>query len=145
MRLTQFSDFGLRVLIHAATTEKDWLTIAETAESYGGLSVDHVAKVVRLLGKEGWLEVRRGRGGGFRLAAAPEELRIGDVVRALEPDFHLVECFDQGRQDCPLIPICGLTRPLAQARDAFLAVLDQHTLAQVVGRKRKAHVRLLEP
>lgn len=144
MRLTQFTDFALRVLLHAAVQPDRWLTVAETARCFGGLSEDHVAKVVRGLGKAGWLTVRRGRGGGFQLAKSPEEVVVGQVVRATEPDFHIVECFDPGKRDCPILPACGLTNTLNRAREAFLAVLDEVTLADVIGSQRDLLAGLLD-
>jgi len=143
VRLTQFTDYSLRVLLHAAVTREAWLTIADCSQAFGGLSTDHLAKIIRALGQRGWLEVRRGRGGGFRLSVAPERLTVGEVVRACEPDFALVECLDEERDRCAISGVCGLTRPLADARDAFLQTLDAVTLAEVIGRRGPALARRL--
>ena len=69
--------------------------------------------------------------------------KLGDIVRKTEPHFHVVECFHQPTNRCPISPACGLASVLAEARDAFLAVLDRYTLADIV-QERSALLRLLE-
>ena len=79
----------------------------------------------------------RGRTGGVRLARPPQEINLGAVVRATESHWNLVECFDRTTNTCPIAPVCGLTRVLVEARDQFLAVLDRHTLADVLTSKQE--------
>jgi Rrf2 family transcriptional regulator, nitric oxide-sensitive transcriptional repressor len=130
MRLTSFTDYGLRVLMVLAGRPDRLSTIAGIAEDFG-ISATHLMKVALVLGKTDWVETVRGRNGGMRLAVDPQSLRLGDVVRALEPDFALVECFsDTGA--CILTGACELEHTMARAMAAFLRELDRVTLAQLV-------------
>jgi Rrf2 family nitric oxide-sensitive transcriptional repressor len=130
MRLTNFSDYALRVLMYAAVRQGHLITIEETADRYG-ISRTHLMKVVNLLTRSGYLMAVRGRAGGLRLDRAPEQIGLGDVVRATEPDFDLVECFAAGG-GCRITPNCRLRGALGEALAAFVSVLDQYTLADLV-------------
>ena len=143
MQLTAYTDYALRVLIFLAVHEDRLVTIAEMAGTYH-ISKNHLMKIVHQLGKEGFIKTVRGRGGGLKLGSSPECLKLGDIVRRTEPHFHVVECFDQPTNRCPISPACGLAGVLADARDAFLAVLDRYSLADIV-QERSALIRLLEP
>ena len=142
MQLTRYSDLSLRVLIYLALHSGDLATIEEIAGAYG-ISRAHVMKVAHRLGRAGFLETVRGRRGGIRLARAPEEIRVGDVVRHTEDRMNLVECFDPSTSDCRIEPVCGLRSVLEEALDAFLRTLDRYTLADLVARRRKPLARLL--
>jgi Rrf2 family nitric oxide-sensitive transcriptional repressor len=134
MKLTTFTDYGLRVLIFAATAPGERATIAQVAAAYG-ISENHLVKVVHRLGHLGLLVNTRGRNGGLRLAAAPSRIRLGQVVRALEDGDVPAECFEAGGGDCVIAPSCHLRGALAEAVDAFYAALDRHTLADLVQRR----------
>ncbi len=129
MKLTLFSDYALRVLLHAAAFPDRRTTISAAAD-YFQVSRAHLKKVVLTLSQEGFLKGVRGRTGGFELARAPEEINLGAVLRATEPDFALVECFHAGNQCC-LTRRCGLPGIANEALRAFLSVFDRHTLADV--------------
>ena len=129
MRLTAFSDYALRVLMYARANGDRLVTIEETAQAYG-ISRAHLMKVVNILTRAGYLQAVRGRSGGFRLAMAPEDINLGAVVRATEPDFALVECFAPGNR-CVITKHCGLPNVLNDALRAFVGVLDNHTLADI--------------
>lgn len=131
MRLTRHTDYALRVLLYAATYPDRRVSTEEISTAFG-ISTHHLVKVVNNLGRAGFLDLKRGRNGGIRLGRAPEEIVVGAVVRVTEPDLHLVECFDAKRNTCPIVPACRLIQPLADARKAFLRVLDGYTLADVV-------------
>ncbi len=144
MRLTKHSDYALRVLLYTATHAEALVSTEEIATAFG-ISTNHLVKIINNLGKQGLLEVKRGRRGGLRLARAPEEIVIGEVVRVTEPDFHMVECFDGETNTCPISSACGLIAPLEEATEAFLGVLDGYTLADVIGPRRRAkHRRLMQ-
>ena len=134
MRLTSYSDYSIRVLIYLATQNNDQLTnIKEISEIYH-ISKNHLMKIVYNLGKTGYIETVRGRNGGFRLAKAPADINMGEVVRITEEDFHLVECFND-HNNCVISPVCSLKFILNNALDAFLQVLDQYTLADIIENK----------
>lgn len=132
MRLTNYTDYSLRVLIYLASKPPDELSnITEIAEAYG-ISRNHLMKVIHKLGKMGVIDTIRGRGGGIKLALPPEEINIGKIVRQTEDDFKLVECFGDGQATCVISPICGLRHVLNRALAAYLAVLDEYTLGDII-------------
>lgn len=130
MRLTTFSDYSLRVLLYAANAGDRLVTIEETAKTYQ-VSRAHLMKVVNILAKTGYLRGVRGRSGGFTLAKRPEDINLGAVVRATEPDFALVECFAPGNR-CTITNNCRLPQVLNEALGAFAAALGRYTLADVM-------------
>ncbi|WP_260682317.1 Rrf2 family transcriptional regulator [Tepidimonas fonticaldi] len=136
MRLTLWTDYSLRVLMHCAACQATGrrATIAELARLHG-ISRHHLTKVVMALVHGGWLQGQRGRGGGLRLARAADDIRLGDVVRWAERDFQLVACMAPGAaqapQACLLMPGCRLRNALQVALQAYLGVLDSYTLADL--------------
>ena len=135
MQLNAFTDYALRVLVYAAARPGERCLTADVAAAFG-ISRHHVVKVVNELQHLGYVETVRGRAGGFGLAQSPAKIRIGDVVRRVEGTLTLVECFDRQTNTCPLSGACGLKGILGEAFDAFLAVLDGYTLADLVARPR---------
>lgn len=133
MRLTQFSNFAVRVLMYAALNGAKPSAVPEMARAYG-VSYDHLKKVAAELCRLGYLETVRGRAGGFRLAKAPAAIGIGEVIRLTEGSVNLVECFDMAANTCPLPAVCQLRRALQEALAAFFAVLDRYTLADLTER-----------
>ena len=133
MRLTQWTDYTLRVLMYCAASEGrvQPVTISEVAESYD-ISRSHLTTIVQELSAQGLLETTRGRGGGMRLMKPASDINIGAVVRATETDFNLVECFDPAHNECRLDSHCYLKGVLGEAMDAFFAVLDKVTLADLL-------------
>jgi Rrf2 family nitric oxide-sensitive transcriptional repressor len=134
MRLTDYTDYALRVMLYLALRRDGLSTIQDISDAYG-ISKNHLMKVVQRLGELGWIDTVRGRHGGLRLNERSLSLTIGQVVRATETDFALVVCFEregsEGRR-CVIEPRCRLKHVLAAARDAFLAELDRHTLGELV-------------
>lgn len=129
MRLTMMSDYALRVLIFAAAHPHRLVTIDETLGAYG-ISRGHLMKIVGVLASAGMLRSQRGRSGGFTLGRPPEEIRLGDILRLTEPDFEMVECF--GAQNaCAITPGCSLPRIVNAALEAFMQVMDRHSLADL--------------
>jgi len=127
MKLTRYTDYSLRVLMHlAAQPERVW-SIAEMAQAHR-ISENHLMKVVFELGRAGLLKTTRGRGGGVALARPAADIRVGDVVRLTEGDCALVDC-----TGCVLAPGCRLTGLLGAARRAFYAVLDGQTIGDLAG------------
>jgi Rrf2 family nitric oxide-sensitive transcriptional repressor len=131
VRLTVYTDFSLRVLMFLAVKPDGLATIAEIATAYR-ISKNHLMKVAHQLGVAGYIETIRGKGGGLRLARLPSEIVLGEVVRRTEPDMALVSCFDPADNNCVIFRGCALRDVLGEARDAFLAVLDRCTLADLI-------------
>ncbi len=128
--MTQFSNFAIRVLMYAALNREGPTAVPEIAKAYGA-SYNHMKKAAATLCRLGYLKSVRGRVGGVMLARHPEEIGIGDVIRATEGNLVLVECFDLATNTCPLEPACVLRRALHEAVDAFFATLDRYTLADL--------------
>ncbi len=143
MELTRYTDYSLRILLYLALHENDCVTIDEVASIYG-ISRHHVAKAVHHLGRMGVIRTERGKGGGMYLAARPEDINIGRLVRRTEPHMNLLECFDVELNTCPLVHACTLKGVLKQAKLAFLEVLDKYTLADMLGNRKKTALALEE-
>ena len=134
MHLTLFSDYGLRVAIYLACHPEQTVSADEISRAFG-ISRHHVVKVVQTLTNLGVVEAQRGRGGGMRLAMRPSEINVGWLIRRTEPHFDLVECFDPVTNTCPIAPACGLKGLLHRAGQAFLGVLDEYNIEQLLTRR----------
>lgn len=131
MRLTLYTDYSLRVLIYLAFKKDETVTISELADFYK-ISRNHLVKVVHQLGLSGYIQTTRGKKGGLKLARPAEEIVIGEVVRETEPDFDLLECFNESTDQCVITHTCSLKSVLFDAQSTFLGVLDKYTLADTV-------------
>jgi len=135
MQLTLYTDYSLRVLVYLGLKTDELATISEIADNYG-ISRNHLVKVVHNLSSHGFIDAVRGKGGGLRLARPAAQINIGDVIRHTEPNFDLVECFDKDDPGgCPIISMCKLKGGLRKAFRAFMAVLDEITLADVLSNR----------
>jgi len=142
MRITGYTDYSLRVLIYLSLQGDRLATIQEIADRYQ-ISKNHLMKVVHQLTRKGYLDSVRGKKGGIRLRLSPSEINIGVLVREMEPDLNLVECFGPDNT-CVISPVCSLKGVLGEALDAFLATLDRYTLSDIVPGKDAPHlIRLL--
>ncbi|MFO7530675.1 MAG: Rrf2 family transcriptional regulator [Marinobacter sp.] len=143
MHITRYTDYSLRVLIYLSAQGDRLATIQEIADSYD-ISKNHLMKVVHQLNKKGYIETIRGKKGGMRLHMAPEDINIGILVRETEQDLSIVECFSS-KNTCKITPVCGLKSMFNEALKAFLEVLDQYTLADVIqDQHRPQLLRLLQ-
>lgn len=129
MRLTSFTDYGLRALMRLAAAP-DRVFNTDQIASELGVSRHHLTKVVQDLAKGGYLKTQRGAAGGIRLARTAETITLGEVVRLLERRHAIVECYRSDGGSCTLSPNCRLKSKLAEAREAFMRELDKTTLDQ---------------
>jgi len=130
MRLTTFTDYGLRMLMRLASEPGRAFSTADLAEEFG-LSRNHLAKIMQHLARAGFVETRRGGGGGAVLARPADRIRLGNVIDLLEEGQPLVECFGTDGGDCSIDGQCRLKARLRSAERAFLADLDRSTLADI--------------
>ncbi|MBB2202094.1 RrF2 family transcriptional regulator [Gluconacetobacter tumulisoli] len=144
MRLTLHTDYALRTLIYLGLRADRRTAIHEIAAAYR-ISENHLVKIVHKLGRGGFIETIRGRGGGLMLARPPAQIRIGDVVRHTEDDMALVGCMQQGRDDdmraCVLANACRLQGLFGDALAAFMAVLDRQTLADLLTERERTRLQ----
>jgi Rrf2 family nitric oxide-sensitive transcriptional repressor len=140
MRLTLYTDFALRVLIQVGLNDGKLTTIKEIAQTFD-ISKAHLMKVVNDLSQKGYLDTVRGRNGGIRLMREPRDINIGQVVRDTENQLDVIGCLGRSGY-CPIQRICVLRGVLRDAIEAFLAVLDTYTLADLI-KPQKAMLSLL--
>jgi Rrf2 family nitric oxide-sensitive transcriptional repressor len=134
VHLTLHTDFALRVLIQVGLNDGKLTTIKEIAQTFD-ISKAHLMKVVNDLGQKGYLDTVRGRNGGIRLMRDPRDINIGQVVRDTETQLGVIGCLEH-KGYCPIQRVCVLRGVLSKATDAFLAVLDDHTLADLIKPRR---------
>ena len=132
MRLNVQSDYALRLLMYLAINKDRLCTISEISAHYR-ISKNHMMKVAQHLSQSGFLNAVKGRSGGLQLGMTPDRIMIGAVVRVMEADFAIVECFGNRSNKCLITPACRLKKVLREAVEAFLAVLDRFTLADLAG------------
>lgn len=128
MRLTRYTDYAMRLLIHLAVHDGKLCSISEISGAYA-ISQNHLMKVAHDLGRAGYVQAVRGRAGGLSLARPADKINVGEIVRHTEEGFDLVDC-----PNCPIAPACGLSVALAKALAAFMVVLDGYTLADLVAK-----------
>lgn len=142
MHLTRFTDYSLRVLLYLAVKGERRSTITEIAERFE-ISRNHLMKVVQDLSHHGYITSIRGKHGGLLLKREPDSIVLGELIRRTERDLTLVECFGDANE-CVITPACRLKHILAEALDAFLAVLDDYTLEDLLGARRQPLIQLLK-
>lgn|SRR5690625_2482847 len=132
MKLTLYTDYSLRVLMYLGMRETEEKVQIDEIASFYNISKNHLTKVVHHLSKLGYVRTVRGRGGGIMLNYRPEDLNIGEVVRSTEDNFHMAECFNAENNQCVLTPVCSLRFVLGDALKAYLEVLDNYTLEDIL-------------
>lgn len=141
LRLTSYTNYALRVLQMAAIRAPHLVRIDEVARAHR-INRAHLTKIVHQLGQAGYLETLRGPRGGVRLARAADQIIVGDVVRLTEGPLDLVECFNAETNTCRLRGACHLSTKLREATAAFMAVLDDLTVAQIAANRPDLLARL---
>lgn len=134
MQLTRFTDYGLRTLMYVAARSEDLTSVKEVAEHYG-ISRNHLVKVVHRLSQLGYIETTKGKGGGIKIAKDAEKLRLGDLIKQLEPNMNMVECFDAKTNTCRITGSCQLKHYLFEAMQNFINTMNKYTLADTVQNK----------
>lgn len=140
MQLTQFTDYSLRALIYIAL-RKASCTIKDITEAYD-ISNNHMVKIIHNLAKLGLIKTIRGKHGGILMVSQPETINLGRLIVQLEPHFDLVPCFNKAKANCCIAPVCKLKGILHEAQAAFIGVLEQYTLADVLHNKGELSVLL---
>ena len=135
MQLTLHADYAFRVLLYLGSQPEGRIaSTREISEAYG-ISRHHLVRVAQTLARHGFVTISGGRVGGLSLACDPQTIRLGDVIRKAETNLRVVECFDKETNTCPIIPVCQLKPVLDLALNAFLSVMDDYTLADMLKEK----------
>lgn len=140
MRLTRQTNYAIRILMYCAANNDRLSRIPEIASAYS-VSELFLFKILQPLVEHGLVETVRGRNGGVRLGRAADKINLFDVVRVTEESFAMAECFESDATECPLVDSCALNAALREALGAFFAVLERHTIADLV--KARPDVRSL--
>ena len=135
MRLTKQTSYALRILLHCALQPDRQVRAADIARAYQ-ITEFNVLKIIPLLVHGGFVQTMRGRRGGLRLARPPAAIRIGDVVRLTEETHIQADCCGQLEEMCPILPAAPINRIFGSALVAFVEVLDQYTLADLIAARR---------
>ncbi|MBP9721993.1 MAG: Rrf2 family transcriptional regulator [Gammaproteobacteria bacterium] len=131
MQLTKFTDYSLRCLIYLAHKENEFTSIKTISEHYN-ISYEHLTKIIHNLSVLGYIESKKGKNGGVKLANNVNKLRIGDLIKTLEPNMNLVECFDHETNTCKITDSCRLKHYFWGANKAFIDFLNQYTLKDAI-------------
>jgi Rrf2 family protein len=132
MRLTEQSRYALRVLAYCAERHPRLGKVAEISQATG-ITEQNIFKLIKTLAKTGFLQTVRGPNGGVRLAVRPDAIRIGQVIRAVEPRFRACGPGDLILSEAPVSPVeRALDRAIGQGIGAFIAALDQTSIAALV-------------
>lgn len=143
MHITRYTDYCLRTLIFLALQGERLATIQEVSRSYD-ISRNHLMKIVYHLSQKGYIDSVRGKNGGIRLGLSPEQINLGILFQEMEQNFAIADCFDTNHR-CAITPACHMKRILTDAMAAFLSVLHQYTLADLVPpRQQPELIRLLQ-
>lgn len=143
MRLTQFTDYSLRVLIYLGLHRDNRVTIDELTQAYG-VSRHHIRSVVHKLSTLGYVDSTQGKGGGLTLAMDTKDISVREVVENTENDFYIVECFNPDGSSCPIEPMCVLKQALSKASLSFLQALGKYTIEDLIKNKKGQMRELLE-
>lgn len=133
MQITRYTDYSLRVLIYLGLREEEKVTIQEIADAYQ-ISKNHLMKIVQELNVQGYVLAVRGKNGGLKLNQKPSDINIGRLVRLMEKDTNLVECFSS-KNTCVITPHCQLKGIFSSALESFYQSLEHYTLADLLGKK----------
>ena len=104
MRLTEQSRYALRVLAHCAERHPALAKVA-TIAAVTGITEQNIFKLIKTLSKAGFVETNRGPHGGVRLAKPPAAIRVGQVIRAIEPRFRACGPTDAMLSEEPVSPV----------------------------------------
>lgn len=134
MQITRFTDYGLRTLMYVAARSENIASVKEVSDHYG-ISRNHLVKVVHRLSQLGYIETTKGKGGGIKIAKGTEKLRLGELIKQLEPNMNMVECFDAKTNTCRITGSCQLKHYLFEATQSFINTMNKYTLADTVQNK----------
>ncbi|WP_063301822.1 Rrf2 family transcriptional regulator [Pseudovibrio sp. WM33] len=131
MQLTKFTDYGLRTLMYLASNPQRLCSVKEVSE-YHDISRNHLVKIVLRLVEAGYISSFKGKGGGMQLAKPSNEIQLGEVIKLLEPNMTMVECFDPATNTCRITGSCNVKHYLYEASQSFIESMNKHTLEDAI-------------
>jgi|SRR6185295_7808615 len=140
MQLTLHADYAFRVLLYLGSQPPGHVASTREISKAYGISRHHLVRVVQTLARHGYVTISGGRSGGVSLSRDPHTIRLGDVIRKAETNLRVVECFDKETNTCPIVSACRLKPVLSLALNAFLSVMDDHTLADMLANTNGARL-----
>jgi Rrf2 family protein len=139
MRLTEQTRYALHVLAFCAAQHPTLAKVAAIAVGTG-ITEQNIFKLIKTLTKAGLVQTIRGPHGGVRLAVAPSAIRVGQVIRAIEPRFKACGPLDQIMSDAPVSAVeRELDRTIGRGIAAFMETLDKTSIAALVAKTGAAH------
>ncbi|MCB1143737.1 MAG: Rrf2 family transcriptional regulator [Leptospiraceae bacterium] len=135
MQLNKYTDYSFRVMILLGADQEKLFTVNELSGLYD-ISKNHLVKVVHRLGKLGYIKTIPGKNGGIRLGMKPKDIKVLDVMKAMESNFFIAECF-QSADLCRIAPVCNLKNVLYEALKGFEKVIAKYTLQDLIKNKEK--------
>ncbi|HOU55170.1 MAG TPA: Rrf2 family transcriptional regulator [Myxococcota bacterium] len=131
MRLTRATEYAYRALRFLGTCrEERWYSIQEIAVAED-MPVQFLAKVMQHLTQAGLVQSACGKTGGYRLARAPEDIRMADVFLAMEGPLSVNTCL-MYPTECRFREHCKVHHVWDELQQAILGVLGRHTLAEIL-------------
>ncbi|MDD7910565.1 MULTISPECIES: RrF2 family transcriptional regulator [Pseudovibrio] len=142
MKLTGMTDIATRIMAVVVSNPDHHWTIERFSQVCSSPK-PQITKTVQALSAHGFIKSRRGRIGGFHLACDPAIVTLGELIRAVEPNFALTDCMGcSDKATCPFLPVCRVRSALAYALKAFMRELDSVTLNDVAS-DREAYAPML--
>lgn len=138
MRLTEQSRYALRVLAHCGGRHPALAKVHDIATATG-ITDQNIFKLIKTLAKAGLVETIRGPNGGVRLATAPDAIRVGQVIRAVEPRFKECGPIELMLSEAPVSAVeRELDRAIGRGIAAFMEALDQTSISQLMERPKRS-------
>ena len=128
MRLTKFTDNSLRVIIYVSANGDRKVNISEVAEACA-IPRNHLTKVIHSMAVKGLITTTRGKGGGISMARPPNQLKVGEIIRAMEGTEEIINC---ETPKCPMARLCELRSILHKGQNAFFTAMDEYTVADLI-------------
>ena len=131
LRFTKRADYGLMAIHYIAFHQEDGAVSSKRISETFNIPHELLAKILQRLAKKGLIESHNGPRGGYVLTKAPQDVTVGQVIRALEGPINIVNCLED--LDCPQFPRCNLRRPVQKIQASITYLLDTMTLAELMG------------
>jgi Rrf2 family protein len=132
--LTNKGKYGLKALVYLAQLPQGQLALVNDIAGANNIPKKFLDAILGELRNAGFVQSRKGKGGGYRLARLPEDIRVGSIVRVLDGPLAPYPCASRTRyepcDDCD-VTTCQVRHIMLDVREAIAEVLDHKTLAEM--------------